>query len=775
MKLSLPLRIVAVHLAFTVVLAGFGAWLVKRSFDRYADRWRDELAVVPAERLFSPLASELARSLLLRLETDSGEQEASIRQSVGDALDRVLPTLPSVERLIVLDQGLSVEYTSEPITSGSDDVSASPETLRALAATDRPLRRSVRLASGASGVEVVRPIRSSQSGERLGVAVARFRDAASGESGEGDAAAELTPWVDRVARSLLEESGDPAAARAAVRREVSDGLSRLISRLPLETLLVVDAERRIQYVNDPMYLDLRFTGGQLKTLFASPRTVRRPVELAPGEPGLEVMIPIYDLGTGGAAATEGRRLGSVLLRVRPDPELARRIPELQPPEVGPREFLAPLLLFFVVTVLSGFALAMMTGLPVRRLERALDDFRRRGYRGGIDTTGASLPSDLESTVRAISELGGAVEALDARGEERRVLLDTLSQSLEDGLLALGADGVPIATNPAARRLLLGDDPVAGDDVETALLRAFECNPDLRFAAEHAPPGVPREIRIVQPNGRHAVARVTRVPVPGDRGRGSVLVLLRDLDALRRVEAHLLDTGRFAVLAHLAAGLAHEIRNPLHAIQLNAGVVEQYAGRAGKDAVAVRESISTVKDEAQRLTDLLNNYLGLVRPGDGEEPVDLRDLARKVIQLVRYTAVKSGVEVRLDGAENLPMVRGHAGRLQQAILNLVLNAIQAMPDGGAVTIRTEASDTTVRLSVSDTGPGLPPQLADRLFDTRVTTKPEGSGLGLPLVRLIVEAHGGGVWYHAARGEGASFTLAFPVAGAARDATGAVVAE
>ena len=108
MRLSLPLRIVAVHLTFMVVLAAFGAWLVHRSFDRYAERWREELAAVPAEKLFSPLASELARSLLLRLETDTGEQEESIRRSVGDALDRVLPTLPSIERLMVLSDRKSV-------------------------------------------------------------------------------------------------------------------------------------------------------------------------------------------------------------------------------------------------------------------------------------------------------------------------------------------------------------------------------------------------------------------------------------------------------------------------------------------------------------------------------------------------------------------------------------------------------------------------------------------------------------------------------------------
>jgi two-component system sensor histidine kinase HydH len=133
----------------------------------------------------------------------------------------------------------------------------------------------------------------------------------------------------------------------------------------------------------------------------------------------------------------------------------------------------------------------------------------------------------------------------------------------------------------------------------------------------------------------------------------------------------------------------------------------------------------------------------------------------VVQLVRFTADKSHVEIRVEGEESLPSVRGIPDRLQQAILNLVLNAIQAVPDGGTLNIRTDASEGVVRLTVSDTGPGLAQGLAaDQLFDTRVTTKPGGTGLGLPLVRMIVEAHGGSVRYRSTPGHGAAFTLVLP---------------
>jgi len=142
------------------------------------------------------------------------------------------------------------------------------------------------------------------------------------------------------------------------------------------------------------------------------------------------------------------------------------------------------------------------------------------------------------------------------------------------------------------------------------------------------------------------------------------------------------------------------------------------------------------------------------------PVDVREVCRRVIQLLSYAAMKARVEIKLEGEVDLPSVFGVPDRLQQAVLNLVLNAIQAMPHGGWVALQTSAADGLVRLSVTDTGPGLPQGLAEKLFDTRVTTKPGGSGLGLPLVRMIAEAHGGSVWYRSDPGKGATFTLVLP---------------
>jgi signal transduction histidine kinase len=218
-----------------------------------------------------------------------------------------------------------------------------------------------------------------------------------------------------------------------------------------------------------------------------------------------------------------------------------------------------------------------------------------------------------------------------------------------------------------------------------------------------------------------------------------------------------------VLAHLAAGLAHEIRNPLHAIGINAGVVEQYVGRdpSERNQRSMRESLVSIRDETRRLGELLNNYLGLVRPNSSEHTVDLHDLCRRIVRLLGYTAAQAEVRLRLDGEGGLPPVQGSADRLQQAILNLVLNAVQAMPRGGEVVVATASQSGTVTVTVTDNGPGVPEELRGSLFYFGATGRAGGTGLGLPIVRLIAEHHGGSIAYDPAPGHGARFTLTLPV--------------
>ncbi len=756
MRFSLPARIFVVHLLFVLALGAFGAFLVQKAFDRYRGEWEQEVATLPTEQLLSPLAGEVARSLLLKIERGIPEAQARDRVSVAQSLNNVLPALPDIRQLVILDEEGAVQYANDPSRL---PLFAVDPYIGQIPADGSLVRREVQAAPGTRLVENAFAVVDPQTGARLGAVLIQYPPSVAPPEGEDP----YRGWATEIARAMLLRGG--TEAQAALQRSVSEGLNTLIPNLPLEALIVVDNQRRIQYVNDPQYLDMRYMNFDQSAMLESSLPTRREVTLADGQPGTEVVLPVLERAVEG----ERRRLGSVLVRYRRVPGLTASIPELAAPTVEFADYLQPLLLFLAFAVGGGILLAGITFVPVRRMDRAFAAFRARGFTGSRDLE-AQLPSGFERTAEAIRELGGRLEALDQQGSQREALLASLSQSLEDGMVALDPSGEPLAWNPAALRLLTGTDGIgSGDGIEVPeaerhrLRAALAGHPDLRFALERVELGEAREVELPgSDEDETRIARVTQVPVELRPGVQGTLLLIRDLAMLRRVEKHLLDAGRFAVLTHLAAGLAHEIRNPLHAIHINAGVVEQYTEevRLERGGDAVRESVLAIKDEAKRLTELLNNYLGMVRPGSEIGLVDLRDTARKVIQLVNFAANRANVRIATSGDEALPAVQGDGRRLQQAMLNLVLNAIQAMPEGGRLTIDFRALPGAVRATVEDTGPGLPADLADRLFDTRVTTKPGGSGLGLPLVRMIVESHGGSVTYRPGRDGGACFEILLP---------------
>jgi signal transduction histidine kinase len=596
------------------------------------------------------------------------------------------------------------------------------------------------------------------------------------------------PMANEAGRALLESLDEtvPVELQEAKRRSISEGLGEVLEGFPGVTgLFILDTDSRIRYVSDPQYLDLAYTTDEDREFLArsekSSRTVTHKVD---GRTETHLLVPVYDEPGADGAVRERTRLGSILVVYEADPDLLARLPEVRPPTVEEMDITLPVVLFIAALMVGGLVIGVLTVQPVRRLAKALSEYKARGYRGGLQAGRLGESGDLADTVRAINELGGKLEAMVEQGREREALLATLSQSLEEGMVAVGPDGVPLAWNPAALRILTGMEPEDAELAEGSVANGFhEADSEsvedsesarlLREALERNPALVPAdpsgagprhdEVEIVLESGATSPARITRVMMETRPGEVGTLLVMRDLATFRKVKSHLLEAGRYAVLAHLAAGLAHEIRNPLHAIGINAGVVEEHLESDwSSDRVrAMSASLSSIRDETRRLTDLLNNYLGLVRPNLESEPVDLREICRRVVRLLSYTAKRSGVTLTLAPRGEVPMVEGISDRLQQAVLNLVLNAIEAMSDGGTITLGTSHAGREVRLTVTDTGPGIPAELEHDLFDLSVTTKLDGTGLGLPLVRHIAESHGGAVTYRSVPGKGTEFTLSLPV--------------
>ena len=217
------------------------------------------------------------------------------------------------------------------------------------------------------------------------------------------------------------------------------------------------------------------------------------------------------------------------------------------------------------------------------------------------------------------------------------------------------------------------------------------------------------------------------------------------------------------IAALAGGLAHEIRNPLSTIRMNLElIVEEVQGSADPHLRRTLTKLERIRKECLHLEDILSAFLQFARAGELQlETVDLGDFVTQFMELFQPQADEQKVVLIPHLAADLPPVRIDPRLMRQVLMNLALNALQAMPEGGQIELQTYAGDGWVHLEIIDTGCGIAAAARDRVFQIFFSTKPLGSGLGLPTARKIVEAHGGRITCDSEVGRGTRFRISLPV--------------
>lgn len=221
------------------------------------------------------------------------------------------------------------------------------------------------------------------------------------------------------------------------------------------------------------------------------------------------------------------------------------------------------------------------------------------------------------------------------------------------------------------------------------------------------------------------------------------------------------------IATLAGGLAHEVRNPLSTIQMNLELLAEDLEEATDPKLGrMRRKLETMRRECTRLEGILNAFLQFARAGEMERtPTSLNRVVTEFIDFYRPEAQASGIEVSPHLAADLPDVALDETLIRQVLSNLIRNSQQAMPDGGQIEVQTSLVNNQAVLSVIDTGKGMDERARKKAFEPFFSTKSNGSGLGLPTVKRIVEAHGGTITLESEVGRGTKFTMTFPVAGPA----------
>ena len=436
------------------------------------------------------------------------------------------------------------------------------------------------------------------------------------------------------------------------------------------------------------------------------------------------------------------------------------------------------LLTAVTLVLGGLVSAVVARRIVRPV-RQLADGAAAIARGDLDQRIEAVTSDeIGRLAAAFNEMVGQLrqqradlEAAHAALRQRFAELSDLKSytdhilgSLATGIITLDLEGRVVTLNPAAEALT---GRVTASVGGRACGDVFAHLPELRdlLLQTLASRFGLAPVSLVLSRGEAAAVpvEVTITPLKGGEGQAlGVSAALRDLSAVRLLEEQLSRSDRLAALGTLAAGLAHEIKNPLTSVM----TFSRHVARRFADERFRQRFQSVVPRELERINRIVEDLLRLARPSRlALAPVHLPEILDQALDLYGNQIEAKGVRVVRDYALGLPPVPGDSEHLYQALVNLVTNALDAMEQGGTLTIRAaraeEADRQCLRIEVTDTGAGIGPAETASVFNPFFTTKASGTGLGLAIAHKIIDDHGGTISFRSVAGRGTTFTVLLPL--------------
>jgi signal transduction histidine kinase len=536
--------------------------------------------------------------------------------------------------------------------------------------------------------------------------------------------------------ALVARGGDLGALNEALRTD--DGLRTILESIAFSQGLVyaviVDPHRRIIADLDPAGLgrehepaaslddlvDARGPIAQLRAIYT------------PGGRTFEIAQPL----TIGSTELGSIRVGVSTLLVRD--YLADRL-------------FAPIVTAGIImggAVLVAILLARVVLRPIHVIRSGLD----RLGRGEVDVD-VELPADTE-----LRQLGDSFKQVTARlAADRTELagqraLESVVDRLEDAVALFSPDGALLFSN-AAMRPGIGE---AGDPADATIDRLWPADHPYRAAVARALAGEATEapIQVQVPGGGERLVITNLVPGPSGAPMG-VLLIVRNLAYLSQVESTLSYSRKLAALSRLTAGIAHEIKNPLNATMIHLELLRMQL----TDRPEAEQHLAVIVDQVRRLDEVVQGFMKFTRPDDLQlTAVDLAETMERLRPLLEAEAASHRVELQIDVPASVPPVEGDPNLLEQAFLNLGLNAYQAMPGGGRLRISArESPGRWVTIEVEDTGVGIAPEHLSRIFDLYFTTKERGSGIGLSLVFRTVQLHDGDIEVQSTPGRGTTFRI------------------
>lgn len=393
------------------------------------------------------------------------------------------------------------------------------------------------------------------------------------------------------------------------------------------------------------------------------------------------------------------------------------------------------------------------------LKRAEEELR--SYRDQLEELVAKRTAELTRANERLQQEVAERQRAEERIKENERFLEAVFEGIQDGISVLDKKLTIARVNRAMERLYPHSRPLAGKKCFHAYHGHDQpCGtcPTLRALATRTPQM--NEIPLTGPAGTEGWLEVYAFPRYDEEGNPThVIEYVRDVSERKRMEQYVLRTERLAAMGRLAAALAHEVNNPLQGI----GSSLELALDFPLEEAEREEYLQTVRQEIERLMHLTSRVLDFARPPQVERrPTCAAEVVRHALTLAGKQLQHRHIQVDVDLPADLPPVLASADHLAQVFLNLIINAIDAMPGGGKLSVVAGLAGDRIEVSFADSGPGIAPEVLATIFEPFYTTKQNGTGLGLSISHSIIQQHNGTITARNAAGGGAVFTVCLPLA-------------
>jgi PAS domain S-box-containing protein len=416
----------------------------------------------------------------------------------------------------------------------------------------------------------------------------------------------------------------------------------------------------------------------------------------------------------------------------------------------------------LAAVVSGAALAPIRDIlaQLERISSGVYDAPVEPQQTGIRKELVGGSDELGQVRRKITQVGQQLRGVHEIFSSLRENMNSVMAGLEDGLLLFTRDARAVMVSPAAEKFL---GAPASNFLGRRVTDIFPVGHPL-YSALHLDgetlQEVAAETELETMEGRKRVS-VSVQEIQGAGERMGALVTLRDLDSIESINTQLQVSERLAAVGRITAGVAHEVKNPLNSMRLWLENLKESLPPETDEAA--QQAVHVLDMEIDRLDAVVKRFLDFSRPMDVRlEPTQLAELLQEVLEIAQPQMAKANVQVAQLLPFGVPEVFVDRALLKQAVLNLVLNAVEAMPSGGQLQLTLNRRGEMAEITVGDTGKGIPLENRQKIFQLFFTTRPGGSGIGLASTFRIVQLHNGSIDFTSEVGRGTTFRIELPLA-------------